>query len=161
MKSVSIIPISVKPDRHAIGNEGEKEVIARVPCIVCGAPYVQLPTHYPLYDLVCADCGEMIQVKTINPKGRGISVRTRSSYGGGWKVLKKLLDAGRPVPPLIVNFKWTLKDGTPRQEMRLYLRIPVSTLRIYALKDDHKQRGYLMYRYRELDILPYTVLYEN
>lgn len=38
------------------GDQGEIEIVEKVPCPNCGKKLMLLPTGYPLYDVQCTGC---------------------------------------------------------------------------------------------------------
>ncbi len=131
------------------GREGEEDTVKKAACPDCGGKLMLFEKrNMPLFDTKCTNCGFMAQIKT--PEGRP---KTRVN-GAGYGVLRKWLDAGNPVPPLIVNSRW--ETG---QQIRLYKDIPESHIKPRKLSPNHRYAGYGVFAYVRLDQLPYTTLY--
>lgn len=134
---------------HRKGREGELDTVRKIACPDCGSRLALLiQRNAPLFDAKCTNCDFMAQIKA--PEGRPKSKVT----GAGYCVLRRWLDSGNPVPPLIVNSRW---DGG--QQIRLYRNVPESHIKPRKLSENHKYAGYGMFSYMRLDQLPYTTLY--
>lgn len=138
-------------NKHA-GEQGELEVIKKVPCQNCGKKLISLPTNYPLYDVQCTGCSFRAQVKTNNTKPHA------EIFGATWEVMNKVLKAGFLSPPLFVNFRWVEK-GARRQEIRFYPFVPKSNLKKYFTRIKHPARELWMFNYTGMDKLPHFVVY--
>lgn len=134
------------------GDEGEKEIVELVPCPNCGKKLMILPPNYPLFDVQCTGCSFRAQVKTNLCKPKSII------FGAGWDIMNKVLKSGYMVPPLIANFKWFEKDSL-KQEIRFYPFVPKYALKNYKLSENAKRANYHMFRYEQLDRIPYLLLY--
>ena len=131
------------------GREGEEDTVKKSVCPECGSRLVLFRDgNTPLFDAKCTNCNFMAQIKTS--KGRP---KTRVT-GAGYSVLRKWLDSGNPVPPLIVNSRW--ETG---QQIRLYKDIPESHIKPRKLSPNHRYAGYEMFTYVRLDRLQYKTLY--
>ncbi|MCL5093945.1 MAG: hypothetical protein M1355_02345 [Patescibacteria group bacterium] len=136
------------------GDQGELEVVEKVPCPNCGKNLMILPPNYPLYDVQCTGCSFRAQVKTNVCKPRAVI------FGAGWEIMDKVLKSGFITPPLIANFKWEEK-GTKRQEIRFYPFIPKENLKKYKLSKTARRANYWMFRYEGLDKLPLFILFNS
>lgn len=136
------------------GDEGELEVCEKVPCPNCGKKLILLPPNYPLYDIQCTGCSFRAQVKTNICKPKSVI------FGAGWEIMDKVLKSGFIVPPLITNFKW-IENDKEKQEIRFYPFIPKGNLKKYKLSESARRANYWMFRYEELENLPYFVLHKN
>jgi hypothetical protein len=136
------------------GAIGEKEVVRLVACPNCGKKLMKLPNNYPLFDVQCTGCSFRAQVKTNNCSPKN------SIFGAGWQVMEKVLKSGFITPPLLVNFKWK-KGKTMKQEIRFYPFVPKKNLQKYKLSENAKRANYWMFRYIELDNLPYFIVYKK
>ena len=137
-----------------IGDIGEKEVVANVPCPNCKKPLMQLPPNYPLYDLQCTGCSFRAQVKTNNSKPKD------EIFGAGWEIIEKVLKSGFMVPPLFTNFKWKEK-GKMKQTIIFYPFIPKANLKRRQLSPTARRANYKMFNYVRLSSLPRFVVYEK
>jgi hypothetical protein len=113
-----------------------------------------LPQSYPLYDIQCTACAFRAQIKTLRSRP---ATRIR---GAGWEVLDKVLKSGFLVPPLIVNWIWTV-GGKTNREIRLYPFIPRRSLHSYALSATARRPNYKMFDYKGMQRLPSLVLYKK
>jgi len=136
------------------GDEGEKEVVKLVPCPNCSKDLMLLPTGYPLYDVQCSGCSFRAQVKTNLCKPKAVI------FGAGWEIMNKVLKAGFITPPLFLNFKWEQK-GESKQEIRFYPFVPKKNLKKYKLSENARRANYMMFRYEEMDKLPYFEMYKK
>jgi len=136
------------------GDIGEKEIIDLVPCPNCSKKLMILPPNYPLYDVQCTGCYFRAQVKTNNSKPKSVI------FGAGWDIMDKVLKSGFISPVLFVNFKWKEK-GKDRQEIRFYPFVPKKNLKKYKLSEKARRANYWMFRYINMDKLPYFVLYNR
>src|SRR5688572_17497133 len=140
----------MKPS-HALGAQGEKEIVDSVPCPNCGKGLMPLPKNYPLYDVQCTGCSFRAQVKTSNSKPKD------TIFGAGWQIIDKVLKSGFMVPPLMANFVWE-QDGKRHQEVRFYPFVPKKQLRKYTLSAEARRANYQMFTYTGLNELPHFVL---
>jgi len=136
------------------GKRGEEEVVLNVPCPNCLRKMMLLPSNFPLYDVQCTACNFRAQVKTNNCKPKSVI------FGAGWKIMEKVLKAGFLMPPLFVNFKWK-EDCKARQEIRFYPFVPKNCLKHYKLSGKARRANYEMFRYEELDRIPYSVAWAS
>jgi len=136
------------------GDEGEKEVVKLVPCPNCDKNLMLLPTGYPLYDVQCSGCSFRAQVKTNLCKPKAVV------FGAGWEIMNKVLKAGFITPPLFLNFKWE-EGGKKKQEIRFYPFVPKKNLRKYKLSEAARRANYMMFRYENMDKLPYFEMYKK
>ncbi len=139
---------------HALGTQGEKDIVRSVPCPNCGKLLMELPKNYPLYDVQCTGCSFRAQVKTNNSKPKD------SIFGAGWQIMDKVLKSGYMVPALIANFTW-YEGGMTRQEVRFYPFVPRKHLHKYKLSEKARRAGHEMFTYRGLNNLPYFVLHKR
>lgn len=137
-----------------IGDAGELEVCALVPCPNCTKSLMILPPNYPLFDVQCTGCSFRAQVKTNNSKPKDVI------FGAGWDIMEKVLKSGYTVPTLITNFKWS-KKGETKQEIRLYPFIPKLNLTKRQLPPTARRANYKMFNYKGLNTLPHFVLYKK
>lgn len=138
------------------GKIGEKEVISLVRCPNCLSKLILLPEGFPMYDVQCSRCLFRAQVKTVNSKPRA------SIFGAGWKIFEKVLKAGYLTPPLIVNFRWKSEGGALCQEIRFYPFIAAKgNIKKYQLSEKAKRAKYWMFKYVNLDKIPFIVLYKQ
>lgn len=142
------------PTNRQSGDEGEKEVIQKVPCPNCGKKLMALPSGYPLFDVQCTGCSFRAQVKTNHSKPKDVV------FGAGWEIMDKVLKSGFITPPIFANFKWSEKE-TSKQEIRFYPFIPKKNLRKYKLSEKARRSNYWMFSYIGLDKLPYFVVYKK
>lgn len=142
------------PTNRQSGDQGEKEVIQKVPCPNCGKKLVALPSGYPLFDVQCSGCSFRAQVKTNHSRPKGVV------FGAGWEIMDKVLKSGFITPPIFANFKWNEK-GVPRQEIRFYPFVPKKNLRKYKLSEKARRANYWMFNYIGLDRLPYFIVYKQ
>lgn len=135
------------------GDTGEQEVVDLVRCPNCGKSLMILPTSYPLFDVQCVGYSFRAQVKTnhSNPKS--------TILGAGWEIMDKVLKSGYMVLPMFANFKWQ-ENGKDRQEIRFYPFIPKKNLKHYKLSEKAVRANYHMFRYENLDTIPYFTPYE-
>ena len=131
----------------------EKEVVRLVNCPNCKKKLMLLPPNYPLYDVQCTGCSFRAQIKTVNAKPRGIL------FGAGWEIMNKVLKSGYMVPSLLLNFKWKEK-GEDKQKIRFYPFIPRVNLHKYKLSPKARRANYKMFLYKNMDKIPYFVLYK-
>ena len=136
------------------GTKGEQEIVKLIPCPNCGKKLMLLPSGYPLYDVQCTACSFRAQVKTNRCKPKAVV------FGAGWQIMNKVLKAGFITPPLFLNFKWTEK-GKRKQEIRFYPFIPKKNLSKYKLSPQARRANYQMFRYVNLDKLPYFIVYKK
>ncbi len=96
-----------------LGDQGEDDVIKKVPCPNCGMRLVRLPKNFPLYDVQCEGCVFRAQVKTNRspPKDQ--------VFGSGREILRHFKAGGQLIPPLIANFCWS-KGSKPQQKIIFY-----------------------------------------
>jgi len=143
------------PARNKVaGDDGERDVVEKVPCPNCGKQLMQLPQNYPLYDLQCTGCSFRAQVKTNNCKPKDVI------FGAGWEIMEKVMKSGFMVPPLIANFRWT-EQGECRQKILFYPFVPKQNLVKRQLSPTAKRANYKMFNYVGLAELPHFVVYEN
>jgi len=138
--------------RRESGEAGEIEVVNLVPCPNCGNKLMQLPKHYPLYDVQCTGCLFRAQIKTSRSKPKD------TVLGAGWDIMDKVTKSGHLIPPLIINFKWAEK-AKEKQEIRFYPFISKKNIAQYKLSESHRQANYMMFKYIGLNSLGYTVMY--
>jgi DNA-directed RNA polymerase subunit RPC12/RpoP len=136
------------------GDIGEKEVVKLVPCPNCGKKLMVLPPNYPLFDIQCTGCNFRAQVKTNNSKPKNVV------FGAGWEIMDKVLKSGFITPPLILNFKWD-ENGKNKQEIRFYPFVPKRCLQKYKLSEKARRANYWMFRYVELNKLPFFIVYQK
>lgn len=136
------------------GDTGEQEVVDLIPCPNCKKSLMLLPPSFPLYDVQCTGCSFRAQVKTNMSKPKG------TIFGAGWDIMDKVLKSGYLVPPLITNFKWS-EAGHDYQVIRFYPFVPKSNLLKYTLSPTARRANYKMFRYSELEKLPYFVMFES
>ncbi len=111
-----------------------------------------LPPNYPLYDVQCTGCSFRAQVKTNRTKPKPVV------FGAGWQIMNKVLKAGFMPPPLFLNFKWTEKDQN-KQEIRFYPFVPKKNLSNYKLSKTARRANYEMFTYKDMNKLPYFLVY--
>lgn len=133
---------------------GEKDVINLILCPNCNKKLMLLPTNYPLYDIQCTGCSFRAQIKTNKSKPK------KEIFGAGWQIMDKVLKSGFLIPPMIANFKWNDKKGN-HQEIRFYPFIPKSSLKKYQLPFTARRANYWMFNYKNLNNIPFFVLYER
>ena len=136
------------------GDQGEKDVITKVPCPNCGKKLMGLPLNYPLFDVQCMGCSFRAQVKTNNHAPSSVI------FGAGWQIMDKVLKSGFITPPIFTNFKWNNKSGS-YQEIRFYPFVPKNNLRKYKLSEKARRANYWMFNYVGMDKLPYFVVYKK
>ena len=136
------------------GDEGELEVVEKVPCPNCGKKLMILPKNYPLYDLQCTSCSFRVQVKTNNSRPK------LEIFGAGWDIMDKVLKSGFLMPPLIANFKWSEK-GNLHQKIIFYPFIPRDHIKKRVLSVTARRANYKMFNYIKLDKLPRFTLFEK
>lgn len=134
------------------GTEGEEEVVDLVNCPNCLKKLMLLPQSYPMNDIQCTACNFRAQIKTSSSNPN----KTKNIRGAGWDIMDKVLKAGYLVPPLIVNFKWSIGNEN-RQEIRFYPFIKKTNLkrRIASIKSHN--RVYSMFDYDIRDLIYYTL----
>lgn len=133
-----------------IGNNGEKEIIELVSCPNYKKKLMPLPVNYPLVDVQCTGCIFRAQVKTVNSKPKSLI------FGAGWEIMNKVLKSGFMIPLTFVNFKWA-----DSQEIRFYPFIPKINLESYQLSPEAKRSNYKMFHYKNIDKLPYFIVYKK
>ncbi len=136
------------------GDEGEREVVALIPCPNCGKELMLLPPSYPMCDVQCSGCNFRAQIKTNRSKPK------KEIFGAGWDVTEKVLKSGYLMPPLIANYKWTDKTGS-HQEIYFYPFVPKKNLKMRQLSETARRANYKMFNYIGLDQLPYFTLYKK
>ncbi|MEN9574437.1 MAG: hypothetical protein RL514_2292 [Verrucomicrobiota bacterium] len=129
------------------GDAGEEYIVDNVPCPNCGKPLQGLPRNYPLYDVQCTGCVFRAQVKTAHSKPKN------TVFGAGWGIMSKVLKSGFLVPPLIVQFIWTVNRQHQRS-IRFFPFVPKSNLKNYRLSEHARQADYAMFVYADLLTLP-------
>jgi len=138
----------------AAGDEGELEVVEKVPCPNCGKKLMLLPPGYPLYDVQCTGCTFRAQVKTNKSKP------SAQIFGAGWDIIEKVMKAGYVVPALFANFVWSDK-ADKHQEIRFYPFIPKIHLKMRQLSPTARRANYRMFNYIGIDKLPHFVVYKK
>lgn len=136
------------------GDEGEREIIDKVPCPNCESKLMALPPSFPLYDVQCTRCMFRAQVKTNNRKPSNVI------FGAGYDIYEKVLKAGYLAPSLIVLFRWYTKSGF-NEEARFYPFIAKGNIRKYRLSPAARRAGYNMFVYHKLDKVPHMVLFKS
>ena len=136
------------------GDDGEQEVVEKVPCPNCSKKLMLLPKNYPLYDVQCVGCSFRAQVKTNNTKPKS------TIFGAGWDIMEKVLKSGFITPSLITNFKWSDKTGY-HQEIRFYPFIPKNNLKMHRLSQTARRANYKMFNYVGIDKLPHFILHKR
>lgn len=136
------------------GDEGERDVVDKIPCPNCGKELMLLPPNYPMNDVQCSGCSFRAQIKTNRSKPKG------EIFGAGWDVTEKVLKSGYMMPPLITNFMWT-ESNVERQEIRFYPFIPRKNLKKRILSESARRANYRMFNYIGLDTLPFFTLYKR
>jgi DNA-directed RNA polymerase subunit RPC12/RpoP len=136
------------------GDEGERDVVDKIPCPNCGKELMLLPPNYPMNDVQCSGCSFRAQIKTNRSKPK------KEIFGAGWDVTEKVLKSGYMMPPLIANFKWT-ESGVDKQEIRFYPFIPKKNLKKRTLSETARRANYKMFNYIGLDELPFFTLYKK
>jgi ssDNA-binding Zn-finger/Zn-ribbon topoisomerase 1 len=136
------------------GDQGEKEIVEKVPCPNCGRKLRMLPKNNPLYDVQCVTCVFRAQVKTNNHKPKKVI------FGAGWQIVDKVLKSGYQIPPLLVNFKWTEK-GKKKQAIYFYPFIQRENLKKHLANIKSRNRKYWMFNYVGLDKLPKFEVYKK
>lgn len=136
------------------GDDGELDVIEKVPCPNCGKKLMILPPNYPLYDVQCVGCNFRAQVKTNRSKPK------KEIFGAGWDIMEKVLKSGFITPPLITNFIWS-EEEVKHQEIRFYPFIPKKNLKMHKLSPTARRANYKMFNYIGLDDLPYFVVHKK
>jgi len=142
------------PNNKISGDTGEKEVIQYIPCPNCGKKLMILPPNFPMYDVQCTGCTFRAQVKTNNCKPKNII------FGAGYDIYEKVLKAGYLSPPLIVNFRWSTKEGF-YQRIVFYPFVAKGNIKKYKLSETARRANYMMFRYEKLDKIPSMILYEQ
>jgi len=132
------------------GDKGECEVVEHVPCPNCKKKLMILPPNYPLVDVQCTGCTFRAQVKTVNSKPKNVL------FGAGWEIMNKVLKSGYMIPPTFVNFKWN-----NHQEIRFYPFIPRINIQNYQLSSTARRANYKMFHYKDMNKLPYFVVYKK
>lgn len=133
------------------GDAGEQEVVNLAQCPNCESKLMLLPPSFPLYDIQCTKCLFRAQVKTSSGKP------SDTIRGAGWDIYEKVLKAGHLAPPLIVNYRWTDKDGE-HHEIRFYPFIAKENVQKYTLAPTARRANYRMFNYVRLNELPYIEL---
>jgi ssDNA-binding Zn-finger/Zn-ribbon topoisomerase 1 len=136
-----------------IGDKGAIEVIRLVNCPNCGKKLMVLPNSFPLFDLQCTACQFRAQVKSNNTRPKDV-VR-----GAGWDIVAKVIKSGYLVPPLILNFKWKVKN-VEKQEIRFYPFIKKENLIKYTADIKSIGRRYKMFNYN-LKSLKFYLLFSK
>jgi hypothetical protein len=136
------------------GDVGEQDVVDNIPCPNCNKKLMLLPKNYPLYDVQCTGFSFRAQIKTNLTKPKS------TIFGAGWEIMNKVLKSGFLVPPLITNFKWS-ESSTEKQEIRFYPFVPKNNLKKYQLSANARRANYWMFRYENLDSIPYFVIYKK
>ncbi|MDQ5949186.1 MAG: hypothetical protein QG589_312 [Patescibacteria group bacterium] len=136
------------------GDNGELEIVQKIPCPNCGKSLMLLPKNYPLYDIQCTGCNFRAQVKTNQSKPKS------TIFGAGWDIMEKVLKSGFIVPPLMANFKWKEKEEE-HQEIRFYPFIPKNNLKMHQLSPLARRANYKMFNYIGIDKLPYFIMYKK
>ena len=136
------------------GDQGEIDVIKKVPCPNCGKRLMALPRNYPLYDVQCTGCSFRAQVKTNRSSPKTVI------FGAGWQIMDKVLKSGFMTPPIFVNFNWKGKSGH-HQEIRFYPFVPKKNLRKYQLSAKARRANYWMFTYVGMDKLPKFIVYKK
>ncbi len=77
------------------GDEGERDVVDKIPCPNCSKELMLLPPNYPMCDVQCTGCNFRAQIKTNRSKPK------KEIFGAGWDVTEKVLKSGYIMPPLI------------------------------------------------------------
>ncbi|MDD2785678.1 MAG: DpnI domain-containing protein [Patescibacteria group bacterium] len=142
------------PSNKNLGDQGENEVIALVPCPNCKKKLMVLPPNYPLYDVQCTGCSFRAQIKTNQCKPKAVI------FGAGWEIMDKVLKSGFMIPHLIANFRW-MEKGKMKQEILFYPFIPKENLQKRQLSEKARRANYWMFNYTGLDKLPHFVLYKK
>lgn len=141
--------------RKESGDEGEKEVIALIPCPNCQKPLITLPQSNPLFDVQCSACIFRAQVKTCSANPYTSSV----VLGAGWAIMEKVIKSGYFIPPVIINYKWQEKHNL-RHEIRFYPFVLKQNLNPRKAIIDQGKRVYKMFDYNVLG-LPYFTMYNT
>ena len=136
------------------GKKGEMFVIDNAPCPNCKKQLMSLPENYPLYDVQCTGCSFRAQIKTNNSRPKD------QFFGAGWEIMHKVLKSGFIVPPLIAVFNWKEKNQK-RIEIRFYPFVPKINLKKFQLSSTHRQPNYKMFRYNNMNELPFFTLYNK
>jgi DNA-directed RNA polymerase subunit RPC12/RpoP len=139
------------PNNKKSGDDGELDVVEKMPCPNCGKKLMILPPNYPLYDVQCEGCNFRAQVKTNRSKPK------KEIFGAGWDIMEKVLKSGFIAPPLITNFVWSEK-GNEHREIRFYPFIPKRNLKMHKLSPTARRANYKMFNYVGIDELPYFVI---
>ena len=142
-------------DKKKKGRTGEQEVVDLVKCPNCLSKLILLPESFPMYDVQCSRCLFRAQVKTVHSKPKA------SIFGAGWRILEKVLKAGFLMPQLMVNFKWSSRNGGLNQEIRFYPFIAKGNIQKYKLSAKARRANYWMFKYVKLDKIPYLPLYQQ
>lgn len=137
-----------------VGDIGEKEVCQLILCPNCNSKLILLPPSFPMFDVQCTKCMFRAQDKTINSKP------SKNIRGAGWTIYEKVVKAGYLTPPLFVNFKWFDKEGF-RQVIWFFPFIAKGNLKPYKLSPKAKRANYEMFRYINLDKIPFIELYSQ
>jgi DNA-directed RNA polymerase subunit RPC12/RpoP len=125
------------------GEQGERDIIAKVKCPHCRSRLMQLPPSFPIYDVQCTRCLFRAQVKSARTKPKG------ELFGGGWEIMEKSLRAGQLVPPLIVNFRWRAK-GKSCQAIYFFPFISKANMRPRTRSRRGRRPGYREFNYVNL-----------
>lgn len=125
------------------GDRGEADVVRRVKCPNCDSALMKLPPSFPLYDVQCTRCLFRAQVKSAGcpPKSE--------VFGSGWNILEKNRRVGHMIPPLIVNFHWTVGGRTSR-EVYFFPFLTRVNLRPRERSVRGKRPGYREFNYIQL-----------
>jgi hypothetical protein len=132
------------------GDKGECEIVNKIPCPNCKKKLMILPPNYPLVDVQCTGCTFRAQVKTVNSKPKKVI------FGAGWEIMNKVLKSGYMIPPTFVNFKWE-----NHQEIRFYPFIPRINIQNYQLSSTARRANYKMFHYKDMNKLPYFVVFKK
>ncbi|MEK7642548.1 MAG: DpnI domain-containing protein [Patescibacteria group bacterium] len=135
------------------GDNGELDVVNKVPCPNCNKKLMLLPKNYPLYDTQCIGCNFRAQIKTNHSKPK------KEIFGAGWDIMEKVLKSGFITPPIITNFIWKVEEKQ-YQEIRFYPFIPKKNLKMHQLSPKARRANYKMFNYIGIDKLPYFILYQ-
>ena len=134
------------------GDQGEIDLIEKVKCPNCNNKLMLLPKSFPLVDVQCSSCHFRAQVKSIKNKPKN------QALGAGWEIMNKVLKAGYLVPSVFFNYTWNNDNS---QEIRFYPFIPWKNLSVYSLPKNSKRANYKMFRYIDLNKIPFFVVYKK
>lgn len=137
------------PSRSARGKQGELEVICYTLCPKCQGKFFRLPEGNPLFDIECSLCHYQIQVKTEKKPRNAI-------WGATWLTLKKHIDKGHEIPPLIINWKWH-KQNIAYQRIDFIENVLIDNIHQHY----SKKRDLWMFWYEKILGLHLVTLYEN